>query len=384
MHIAYLVHDLADAAVHRRAAMLKRGGADVYLGGFRRRPHHGQAELRTPVELGRTGDAKLGARAAAVAASAARIGRLAPAVEGAEVILARNLEMLAIAVRAQRRFVPHARIVYECLDIHRLLLSKGLPGIMLRELETRLWHHTNAILTSSPAFVREYFTPRGFQGEILVVENKVFAASSAARAVACDKQPGPPWRIGYFGMLRCRRSLDVLKRLAAAMKGKVHVELRGVPSPAIFPDFRQEIGDAPHVSFLGPYEGIEALAHAYRQVQFAWTIDYYEAGQNSAWLLPNRLYESIYFGAVPLALKTVETGRWLQERSAGLLVGEDMEQELSAFFSVLTLDKYLGFAQAMDGIGLKSIAFDERDCKDLVEILRRPQGSFAFNAAAAA
>ena len=44
---------------------------------------------------------------------------------GADVVLARNLEMLIIASRARNLYAPRAALVYECLDIHRLLLSQG-------------------------------------------------------------------------------------------------------------------------------------------------------------------------------------------------------------------------------------------------------------------
>ena len=46
----------------------------------------------------------------------------------ANVILARNLEMLVLAIRARKRYAPQARVVYECLDIHRMLLSNRLHG----------------------------------------------------------------------------------------------------------------------------------------------------------------------------------------------------------------------------------------------------------------
>jgi len=43
----------------------------------------------------------------------------------ANVFLARNLEILVLAVRARRLYAQEAAVVYECLDIHRMLLSKA-------------------------------------------------------------------------------------------------------------------------------------------------------------------------------------------------------------------------------------------------------------------
>ena len=72
--------------------------------------------------------------------------------------------MLLLASRARKRYAPAARLVYECLDIHRLLLSTRFDGALLRFLETRLWDEVDLLLTSSPAFVRNYFAPRRFCG----------------------------------------------------------------------------------------------------------------------------------------------------------------------------------------------------------------------------
>ncbi len=365
--IAYLVHDLADAAVQRRAEMLGLGGADVRLAGFQRRA---LAERRDgAIVLGQTRDGRLTARARSVAAGAASIKNLAPAVEGADAILARNLEMLLLACRAQKRFSRQARVIYECLDIHRLLCSNGISGLALRALETWLWRHTDAILTSSPGFVREYFNRRGYGRSILLIENKVLDASGASRAQAQKKKPGPPWRIGYFGMLRCRRSLDILAKVAEALEGKLQVEIRGVPSPAIFPDFDREVSRMPHVTYYGPYSGTAALTEAYTDVHFAWAIDYYEAGQNSSWLLPNRLYESLYFGAIPIALETVEVGRWLRTQRAGVLLASDADKELPAFLAALSPERYSILCGDVDRVATGDLAFHQSDCRHLVESL---------------
>src|SRR5262245_38306198 len=120
--IAYLAHDLADASVRRRVAMLRQDGAEVHLAGFRRRDGQRETGFPQPIELGPTHDGRLVARTIAVASAAARIAQTAPAVKGADAVLARNLEMLALASRARRHFAPTARLIYECLDIHRLLL----------------------------------------------------------------------------------------------------------------------------------------------------------------------------------------------------------------------------------------------------------------------
>ena len=128
---------------------------------------------------------------------------------------------------------------------------------------------------------------------------------------------GPPWRIGWYGVIRCRKSLELLAALDHQLPGQVKVEIRGRPSLNVIPDFDALVAATPGLRFLGPYDRRRDLAPMYRGVHFAWAIDYYEAGANPDWLLPNRLYEGSLRGAVPIALARTETGRWLAGRQAG-------------------------------------------------------------------
>jgi hypothetical protein len=367
--------------------MLRLGGAEVAVAGFRRGANAVDVEgAASVVELGRTQDAKLAARAASVLTARMRLGRVAAAVRGADVVLARNLEMLVLAARARDRFAPDAPLVYECLDIHQLLLSPALPGKLLRLMETRLLRRTALLLTSSPGFVRNYFEPRGVRTPIRLVENKVFddRAEGGITIAAARPPAGPPWRIGWFGMLRCRRSLDALKALVRAANGAVEVIIRGRPTPAVFPDFEAEIADTPGLVFHGAYRNPEDLAKIYGEVHFVWAMDYYEAGENSAWLLPGRLYEGSLYGAVPLALSSVETGRWLEQRGAGVLLPDPPGAQLAAFFAKLDAAQYDTLAAAVGRISRRALMDGASECRELVEALCRCNAPVAISPAAKA
>jgi hypothetical protein len=369
--IAYFAHDLADPAVHRRVRMLVAGGAAVTPIGFRRSAEAPSAIEGLPsIDLGRTADGMLARRMLSVAGTLVRLARIAHHVREADVILARNLEMLVLAVRARRLYAPEAAVVYECLDIHRVLLSKRL-GEPLRLLESKLWREVALLLTSSPAFIRHYFTPRGFPSPIRLVENKVLIVeeSDPGTASVVRPPPGPPWRIGWFGTIRCRKSLAILSSLTRATSGAIELVIRGQPSGATFSDFDAALASLPHVQYAGPYRSPTDLPSIYGDVHFNWTIDYYESGQNSAWLLPNRIYEGSLYGAVPIALAGVETGRWLAERGAGVILGEPLEQQLVDFFRRLDQIGYARLARGIEALPRTDLVSDRSDCRELVESL---------------
>ena len=364
--IAYLAPDLTDPALGRRVTMLEAGGASVAVAGFRR----GDQPLNVAAAevLGRTVDADLGQRLKAVLGVLARPWRIAAFVRGQDLILARNLEMLVIAEVALALGNPRARLVYECLDIHRIMLGEGLKSNFLRWVERGLLRRVSLILVSSPGFTREYFSRRHPHAPpSLLVENRPL--SLTAQPVV---RPGPverkaPWRIGWFGMIRCRRSFDILKSLARAMKGDVEVIIRGRPTPAVFPDFERDVAATPYFRFGGAYAA-QDLPQLYEEVDFVWTMDFYEAGQNSSWLLPNRLYEGGAFDKPALAERQVEAGRWLMARGSGVVFG-DPEPELLEFFRSLTPEAYCALVASARRVPRADLVCDRAACQALVHSL---------------
>ncbi len=369
--ISYFVHDLDDPAVARRARMFTLGGAEVKLVGFHRSPMPILSVNGMPaIDLGKSEPGKFASRAISVAKAGFRLNGMASAVEGADVFIARNLEMLVLAVQARRRFGHDIPVVYECLDIHRLLLSRGAAGRLLRLAENLLWRKTDLLLTSSPAFLSNYFAPRRFPAGHRLVENKVFnPAGGAIARPSMRPAPAAPWRIGWFGVLRCRRSFEILSALTRALPGVVEVVLRGRPAPAIFPDFEAEVARTPGFRFGGAYHNPGDLESIYSDVHFAWAVDYYEASQNSAWLLPNRIYEGSLWGAVPLALAGVETGRWLANKAAGVLLPDSPEAKLKAFFATLESGQYNRLSGAVLRIPRNELEDGAQSCCDLVRSL---------------
>lgn len=369
MRILYLVHNLNDPAVERRVRMLRAGGASVTIAGFwRGRSAPSRIADAACVPLGRTRDAKLMQRAALIARRAAVAGALRTAAGSADILLARNLEMLVLAARIRRR---RQRLVYECLDIHRKMIGGGLVSAGLRALERRLLRSSSLLVTSSPAFIREYFLPRQkLQTPSILVENKRLELAGDALLTTARPDIGPPWTIGWFGNLRCRRSLEQLTRLAGALKGKVRILIAGRASEAEFPEFHKLIAKQ-HVAFIGPY-GPDDLPSLYAQCHFAWCVDYFEEGLNSEWLLPNRLYEAISCGAVPIARAETETARWLVDRGVGVILPrERAAEELCRTIEALTRAELESLSAAVGAVPAGAVTAGEADCRALVQALAR-------------
>jgi len=371
LDILYLVGNTADPAVARRVSMLRDGGATVRVAGFRR---GGSASPSLDVddyyEIGETFDARFAQRILAIARAAGSLkGRIRDRGMP-DVIVARNLEMLFLGVRLRSMWADRPTIVYECLDIHRLMLRQDLIGRSLRRLERQLARQASLLLVSSPAFAREYFgriNPIGLP--IRLVENKVHGELPRGQNPVCADGPVGPIRVGWFGALRCGKSLDALDRFARQMNGSVEIVLRGRPALNEFDDFYGIIAANPFMSYEGPYRNPDDLAAIYSDVHLAWAIDYFEEGQNSKWLLPNRVYEGCLNGAIPIALAGTETASFVTTKNIGIVLDDTRPDTLVRVLGGLSHDSLRGLAEAVAATPASQLACHMVECRALVAVL---------------
>jgi succinoglycan biosynthesis protein ExoL len=355
--------------------MLKAGGAQVTLAGFRRTASPiVDVEGVQPIDLGATRDGRFAQRLAAVTKAAVSIGSKLGSMSRPDLIIARNLEMLALARRARSAFQATVPIVYECLDIHRLVLRDDLMGKAMRGAERYLARDISLLVTSSPAFIANYFKPfRQIAAPVELLENKYFepAAVSLDDRIVADNPAAPPWRIGWFGALRCRRSLELLAEFSRRLEGRFEIILRGRPALSEFPDFHGLVESEPWLSFGGPYRNPEDMATIYREVHFSWAIDFFEQGLNSEWLLPNRLYEGCRFGAVPISMGNTETGRFLGRQDIGVLLTQATPEALEAALGDMEEHHFRRLRARVLARNPRTWSHDRSDCRALVEKLRR-------------
>jgi succinoglycan biosynthesis protein ExoL len=334
--LAFFGHDANDAAVRRRIAAFSLAGADV-RGYTMRRGSLRAAPTWDNIDLGETVDADFRQRLTALFRARPLLRRERSALRAAEIFYARNLDMLALAHWARAMSGSRARLVYECLDVHRLMTKAHPIGAAMRALERRLLQDTVLLIVSSPAFVREYFDVRHpGKARTMLVENRLPPGFDYGPRPELGGPRSGPIRLGWFGNLRCRRSLALMLDVAARFPGLVEIVMRGAPIQTDLADFETRIAGYPNVRFGGRYEWPTDLAGLYAEVDLVWAGDFFDPGANSKWLLPNRLYEGGYYGAPPLAPSDSETGRWIVTRNVGFTLPEPLEETLPAFFARLS------------------------------------------------
>lgn len=336
--IAFFGHDAADAAVRRRVRSFQGDGFEVT--GFMMRRREPLAQEWDNVDLGQTQDGAFLQRIRQIFRGARTAAADREKLASADVIYARNLDMLACAFLAKRHARLFTPVIYECLDIHRLLCRTDVVGKSLRGIEGWLLRRCSALVVSSPAFLKEHFE-RHYPGAAtaFLIENRLAGQFDyGSRKPAGGNQIDGKIRLGWVGNLRCSRSLDLLCLLADRFGPQIEVKLHGVPALTEIPDFESRVTGKENMFFHGRYRSPEDLPTIYAGLDVVWSGDFMEAGLNSTWLLPNRIYEGGYYCVPPIAPAQTETARWIVRHDCGFTLEEPLEQTLPQLIEGLLQD----------------------------------------------
>lgn len=342
--LAVFGFDSAEAAQIRRMRSYLDCGFDVTGYMMRRANMNPDFEpFWNNVHLYQTRNEGMISRIGLMVASVFKLRSHRAALSDVDVIVARNLDMLAIAIAVRSYLRPKPKVIYECLDIHGLMTDKGVKGKLARSAERALLARTDALILSSPAFLRDYFRPvQGWQGRTTLVENKVWieAGSPARPAAPAPEQPDAwtaqrPLRLTWAGTLRCAQSLAILAETADRLGSRVYVAMHGVVHDHAIPDFHDIVAARPNMVWHGAYDYPDGLSDVYRASDLVWSQDLWQWGTNSTWLLPNRIYEASYFGCPSVAVDGTETGRRVAD-GLGWTIPEASAQALCALLSGLS------------------------------------------------
>lgn len=237
-------------------------------------------------------------------------------IESNAVVLVNTLELLLLA---RLLGLTRRTTVYDVLDIHTLLLSGGLAGRVARVLERVALRSVALLVVSSPWFYWDYFLRwQRTKVPALLVENKVITACT-------EPPPRSPGRtIAWNGLLRCRVSAETLLK-CLRQDPTIQLMLHGTLTR--LREAGERLTQSPQCRCTGPYQPRELSARL-DGANFLWAVDF-EDGDNSRWLLPNRLYEGIANGLPLMAVAGTATGEVVRHLDIGPVLGECSAEAIS-------------------------------------------------------
>ncbi len=350
-HLVYFAFDRTNEGIRRRLNEAVKGGYRVTMFAFDRvRPDEGtalsvdRAEVRV-IKLGQTSNGNYLRRVGILLRAVGLVFRNGDAMERADVIVARNLDMALLALLGRAVFAKGTPFVYEVLDVVPVMTRRTLPGIVARAAERLVLRVTRALIVSSPGFLRGYF--QLFHRHVptpILIENKVSFPTGTPWP---PRSPAPPldeeapvWVIGWFGKFRCRASLDLLTGLAQRFSDRVEIYLRGFPSQIPPDEFEAAIAGLPNIRFGGGYQTPVDLPAMMAQVHFNWCGDLPDGLRDTRWLLLNRIYEGGYFGVPALTIEGSETSDYIKRWELGYTLPSADLETLVDFVDSLTPKGY--------------------------------------------
>lgn len=233
-----------------------------------------------------------------------------------------NLLLLKLASVGLGRRI---KFVYEIDDILSVLSEKSITGVLLRAIASRIVPSCDLVVCTSEAFITEFYN-KICRKRIpwILIENKInelnFLAAQTSSFRCHVRRDGCRMVIGYFGIIRCSKSLEILGNIAVSDRS-IDIVIRGYIMESVADSFKAIQGEE-NVFFYGAYAAPIDLEKAYNELDIAWICYPYTglAFSNSSWARTNRFYEAGYYGCPMIAAKCTKDGERILSLGSGVCI----------------------------------------------------------------
>lgn len=296
------------------------------------------------------------------------------AFRAADFVYARNLDLLFLGLFARRLTGSHARLIYEVEDVQEIFFKRTVSGALFRWLEGWALKHVDLLVVLSPGFLHGYFEPTlGYVGPSFVLENKLQLGDRSDEPTPAGRvweEITDRWVIGWFGTLRCPKSMALLEEIADAMGPKVEIYTRGYPTETGLEEYLKIVERHPNWTYDGEYTIPDDLEEMYGRVHFSWCLDFLDEHGNSPLLLACRMYQGGFYGAVPLVIEGTEMDRWLTRASFGHAFGPPYTANIVEFLTSVEPRDF--HAERDDLMARRHTLFleDGSDTMEMLEMIR--------------
>lgn len=261
-------------------------------------------------------------------------------IKQADIIYVFGLDLLFL-VWVTRIFINKKnKIVYEVGDIRTVLMGNNIHSIFLRWLERVLMKHVGLLVVTSEAFVTEYFKKKqGIKNiNYQVLENKIIKEDFNKLVLKKHFKKNNVLIIGYFGLLNCTRTLEILKDIAIQGGRNIEIHIRGLIINT--KELMEEIEKISNIKYYGSYIAPDELPLIYGMIDIVWAC-YYSFNKNSIsnlmWARPNRFYEACFFKTPIITRKDTEVCREVNQYEIGICV--DPRNISNVVDNILKIDK---------------------------------------------
>lgn len=328
MRVVFIVPHLAHPRFHRRAQAFLANGYNVTVYGFERgiySQNHFPAGVEE-VSLGNLSSGGYIRRIPKVAKAAAFIRQNEKShSERPNLIFAFGLDCALIAIAIRTQATPFS---YEIGDVRNTRPFSSPLAFALFLAERFVLTLSDVLVLTSAGFLHHPALPfRAFREKAVIIENKL-----PSRMIIT--YPRPAYRmclkendrisIGFVGLLRYPRTFLPMLDFVAENSSKFVLHVYG--DGPLRQIVEQCSAERENIHYHGPFSYPDDLEKIYKSIDVSWVV-YDNTDLNVRLALPNKLYESIYFG-VPLV---VSNNTYLSEIVTQKQLGFVAKTEINGF-----------------------------------------------------
>ena len=233
-------------------------------------------------------------------------------------------------------------LIYEVGDIRVPSPSESILSRFIYGYEKRIVRRATRLVVTAPAFLDQHFRNMysGVEGKTVLIENKLPAEYAAAITRPLTFTPHTPLRLGFVGALRYPDSLLPLVDAVSGRGSDYELHLYG--DGPLREELLRRSGNASNVFYHGPFKNPDDLAAIYQSIDINYVV-YDNKDPNVRMALPNKLYESIFFGRAIVVAANTDLARRVEELGIGFAIDPSQRGFAERFLDTLSVEDVLRF-----------------------------------------
>jgi succinoglycan biosynthesis protein ExoL len=353
---------------HRRVRAFLQAGYRVTVYTFRRQfyPVNLYPEGCELIDLGEMSDGRLLARIPRLVAAITSIRRMERSkLDRPAVVYGFGMDAALLGFTIRGEGVRH---VYEVGDIRMLRPGASLSTGVLGWIEKRMLRSIDALVVTAPDFLSRYFAALspGIESRALVCENRLSGEHFTEMERPRPVTPGIPIRIGFVGLLLYPDPFGPLLDAVAASGGEFEFHVYGDgPLRRLVEEYA---GRHENIHYHGSFKSPEDLAEIYHSIDINYVV-YDNRDPNVRLLLPNKLYESLFFGIPVVVAADTAAARRVDAFGAGIVVDPTVPGFAEALLTELTPESITTWSERALDISPREFVEDPRETMDALHSL---------------
>src|SRR5690606_38682052 len=315
LKILFFTTALEHTTFRKTAQMLKRTGAYVQVVGFTRNNFpEGDSDLNVE-SLGNITHGSYFKRIM-------KLIRLLPFIrekaKDFDVIYTFTLDTLIICKLAL--LFKKKTWVYQIQDIRPIYFGDSIKNKLARYIEAKFVRKIDLLVVSSENYYTGYYKPfyKVDEQKVVVIENKII--KDTINPLPDSLTDDSKLTIGYFGVMRCVRSWEILKSFVSVNPERFELYLRG--KPAAIDGIENQISSFDNIRYGGVYKSPDQLNDLYNRVDIVWAAYPFSELKEGNWKYARtiRFYEACAFGKPVIVQKGTPQATDVERYDLGLVV----------------------------------------------------------------